>query len=42
VARGTVQVNGHALRAGDALKADAGPIEIEHGEDAEVLVFDLP
>jgi redox-sensitive bicupin YhaK (pirin superfamily) len=42
VARGTVQVNRHALRAGDALKTDAGPIEIERGKDAEVLVFDLP
>ena len=42
VARGAVQVNGHALRAGDALKTDAGPIGIEHGEGAEVLVFDLP
>jgi redox-sensitive bicupin YhaK (pirin superfamily) len=42
VARGTVQVNGHALRAGDALKTDAGAIEIERGEGAEVLVFDLP
>ncbi len=42
VARGTVQVNGHALRAGDALKTDAGPIEIGRGEGAEVLVFDLP
>jgi redox-sensitive bicupin YhaK (pirin superfamily) len=42
VARGTVQVNGHTLRAGDALKTDAGRIEIERGEGAEVLVFDLP
>ena len=42
VARGTVQVNGHALRAGDALKTDGGRIEIERGKDAEVLVFDLP
>ena len=42
VARGTVQVNGHALRAGDALKTDGGSIEIERGKDAEVLVFDLP
>jgi redox-sensitive bicupin YhaK (pirin superfamily) len=42
VARGAVQVNGHALRAGDALKTDAGRIEIERGEGAEVLVFDLP
>ena len=42
VARGAVQVNRHALRAGDALKTDAGPIEIGRGEGAEVLVFDLP
>jgi len=42
VARGAVQVNGHALRAGDALKTDAGPIGIERGEGAEVLLFDLP
>jgi quercetin 2,3-dioxygenase len=42
VARGRVTVNGHALGAGDALKSDGGPIEIERGENAEVLVFDLP
>ncbi len=42
VARGTVQVNGHGLRAGDALKTDGRSIEIERGKDAEVLVFDLP
>jgi len=42
VARGTIQVNGHAMRAGDALKTDGGAIEIERGKGAEVLVFDLP
>ena len=42
VARGRVIVNGHALEAGDALKTEAGVIEIESGEGAEVLVFDLP
>jgi redox-sensitive bicupin YhaK (pirin superfamily) len=42
VARGEVTVNGHAMRAGDALKTDGGAIEIERGKDAEVLVFDLP
>jgi redox-sensitive bicupin YhaK (pirin superfamily) len=42
VARGRVSVNGHALGAGDALKTAAGPIEIDKGENAEVLVFDLP
>jgi redox-sensitive bicupin YhaK (pirin superfamily) len=41
VARGEVQVNGHALQAGDALKTDAG-IEISGGRAAEVLLFDLP
>jgi redox-sensitive bicupin YhaK (pirin superfamily) len=42
VARGRVTVNGHALEAGDALKTEQGVIEIESGEQAEVLVFDLP
>ena len=42
VARGTLTANGHELGAGDALKTDAGTIELEHGADAEVLVFDLP
>ena len=42
VARGRVTVNGHALQAGDALKTGQGMIEIEGGEQAEVLVFDLP
>ena len=42
VARGSVTVNGHALGAGDALKADGGRIEIAGGRDAEVLLFDLP
>jgi redox-sensitive bicupin YhaK (pirin superfamily) len=42
VARGRVTVNGHALEAGDALKTEQGVIEIESGEGAEVLVFDLP
>jgi hypothetical protein len=42
VARGEATVNGHALRSGDALKTDAGPVVIERGRDAEVLVFDLP
>jgi redox-sensitive bicupin YhaK (pirin superfamily) len=41
VARGRVQVSGYDLAAGDALKTDAGPIEISRGEGAEVLVFDL-
>ena len=42
VARGKIRVNGHALEAGDALKTDGGAIELKDGEDAEVLLFDLP
>jgi redox-sensitive bicupin YhaK (pirin superfamily) len=42
VARGAVSVNGQALGAGDALKSDSGPIVLEHGRGAEVLLFDLP
>jgi redox-sensitive bicupin YhaK (pirin superfamily) len=42
VARGKVSVNGYALGAGDALKTDAGTIDIDRGHGAEVLVFDLP
>jgi redox-sensitive bicupin YhaK (pirin superfamily) len=42
VARGSTNVNGQHLRAGDALKTGAGTIRIEGGKAAEVLVFDLP
>jgi quercetin 2,3-dioxygenase len=42
VARGSITVNGNALQAGDALKTDAGVIELEDGKAAEVLLFDLP
>jgi redox-sensitive bicupin YhaK (pirin superfamily) len=43
VARGALMANGLALSAGDALKiTDATTLTIEHGQDAEVLVFDLP
>jgi quercetin 2,3-dioxygenase len=42
VARGKASVNGHAFAAGDALKTDSGPIVIERGQGAEVLLFDLP
>jgi redox-sensitive bicupin YhaK (pirin superfamily) len=43
VARGAVTANGTALAAGDALKlTGAGALELAHGRDAEVLVFDLP
>jgi quercetin 2,3-dioxygenase len=41
VARGKVSVNSHALGAGDALKTDAAAIDIERGNGAEVLLFDL-
>lgn len=42
VARGTVEVNGAVLEAGDAVKL-AGPVDIlmQRGRDAEVLLFDL-
>jgi quercetin 2,3-dioxygenase len=43
VARGTVNANGSALAAGDALKiTDGSRLTIDHGRQAEVLVFDLP
>jgi redox-sensitive bicupin YhaK (pirin superfamily) len=42
VARGSVQANGKQLAAGDALKTDAAQIRIEGGEQAEILLFDLP
>jgi redox-sensitive bicupin YhaK (pirin superfamily) len=43
VARGRISANGTALDAGDALKWwDAGPLTLANGEQAEVLVFDLP
>ncbi|HZO07403.1 MAG TPA: hypothetical protein VFB52_13525, partial [Solirubrobacterales bacterium] len=42
VARGRITVNGEILQAGDALKTDGGLIELEQGENAEVLLFDLP
>jgi len=42
VARGALTVNGEPLVAGDALKTDAGTIELAGGRGAEVLVFDLP
>jgi redox-sensitive bicupin YhaK (pirin superfamily) len=42
VARGAVTVNGEALASGDALKAgNVAELVIEHGSDAEVLLFDL-
>ena len=40
--RGVLQVNGHALTAGDAALLSAeSQLELAHGKDAEVLVFDL-
>jgi redox-sensitive bicupin YhaK (pirin superfamily) len=42
VARGTVEVNGVELKAGDALKvSDVASIDVRNGQQAEVLVFDL-
>ncbi|MDX2220219.1 MAG: pirin family protein [Burkholderiales bacterium] len=43
VVRGAVSINGAALDAGDAVKL-AGPASLllEQGEQAEVLLFDLP
>lgn len=42
VARGRINVNGHALEAGDALKTEGGTIALRDGKGAEVLLFDLP
>jgi redox-sensitive bicupin YhaK (pirin superfamily) len=40
--RGGVEVNGHALQAGDAATLDGeSRLVIEQGRDAEVIVFDL-
>ena len=42
VLRGQIQVNGTALHTGDAaLLADESHLRLSHGQDAEVLVFDL-
>jgi quercetin 2,3-dioxygenase len=42
VARGSITVNGHHLAAGDALKTDESTLSIADGDQAEVLLFDLP
>ena len=43
VARGSVHAGGVELEAGDALKLTGEPLlEIERGNEAEILVFDLP
>jgi hypothetical protein len=40
--RGELQVNGQALKGGDAALMQAETnLELTHGVDAEVLVFDL-
>jgi redox-sensitive bicupin YhaK (pirin superfamily) len=40
--RGELQVNGEALTSGDAALLDnEQTIQLTHGQDAEVLVFDL-
>jgi redox-sensitive bicupin YhaK (pirin superfamily) len=42
LARGTLRINGHQLRAGDALGlVDEPVLQIDQGQQAEVLVFDL-
>lgn len=42
IARGAAEVNGIALKAGDALKvSDESAVTIRQGSQAEVLVFDL-
>jgi redox-sensitive bicupin YhaK (pirin superfamily) len=43
IVRGEIEVNGHALSAGDALKTTGeSTLAVARGHDAEVLVFDLP
>lgn len=42
VARGSIAVNGRRLSAGDAAKTGDEPIALADGQDAEVIVFDLP
>jgi redox-sensitive bicupin YhaK (pirin superfamily) len=43
VARGSVEVNGETLAAGDAARiTDLNRVALTRGQDAEVLVFDLP
>jgi hypothetical protein len=43
VARGNVTINCEALKPGDALKIrDERTVAIERGEQAEILLFDLP
>lgn len=43
VARGAITVNGQELKSGDGAKiTDANEIALSDGDDAEVLLFDLP
>ena len=43
VARGRVLINGTALEAGDAARLESvGEVALSGGDEAEVLVFDLP
>ena len=43
VASGNVAVNGQTLAAGDAAKlTDVSQVRLDKGENAEVLLFDLP
>jgi redox-sensitive bicupin YhaK (pirin superfamily) len=42
VARGSITVGGHRLDAGDAMKTDERALSFADGDQAEVLVFDLP
>jgi quercetin 2,3-dioxygenase len=43
VAQGGIEANGVALGAGDALQITHGTeLHLQHGKEAEVLVFDLP
>lgn len=41
VVKGNIEVNGHLLRAGDALKTSSPHNILARGEEAEVLLFDL-
>ena len=42
VARGSLQANGYALAAGDALMyADEAAVELSAAKEAEVLLFDM-
>jgi len=43
VARGSIEVNGTHLQAGDGIKlTGTTALELAHGRDAEVIAFDLP